>query len=99
MDVIEAKELVKKFGELEAVKGVSFKVREGEIFGFLGPNGAGKTTTINMLCTLLKPTEGQATVSGFDVVNERSRVRESIRLYIDCKRLSDASIYISCTSR
>jgi ABC-2 type transport system ATP-binding protein len=89
MDVIEAKELVKKFGELEAVKGVSFKVREGEIFGFLGPNGAGKTTTINILCTLLKPTEGQATVSGFDVVSERSQVRESIGLVFQEPTLDD----------
>ncbi len=80
MDVIRADKLVKKFGELEAVKGVSFNVKEGEVFGFLGPNGAGKTTTINMLCTLLKPTGGQATVNGYDVVRERSKVRESIGL-------------------
>jgi len=80
MDVIKTDKLVKKFGELEAVKGVSFSVKEGEIFGFLGPNGAGKTTTINMLCTLLKPTSGRATVNGYDVTNQRSRVRESIGL-------------------
>ncbi len=80
MDIIKADNLVKRFGELEAVKGVSFTVQEGEIFGFLGPNGAGKTTTINMLCTLLKPTSGRATVDGFDVIKERGRVRESIGL-------------------
>lgn len=80
MDVIKADKLVKTFGELEAVKGVSFSVKEGEVFGFLGPNGAGKTTTINMLCTLLKPTSGQATVNGFDVISQRSQVRESIGL-------------------
>ena len=52
--------LVKRFGELEAVKGIDLSVRTGEIFGFLGPNGAGKSTTINILCTLLKATSGKA---------------------------------------
>ena len=80
MEVIKAKNLVKKFSKLKAVKGISFSVKEGEVFGFLGPNGAGKTTTINMLCTLLKPTGGEAQVNGFDVVKERTRVRESIGL-------------------
>ena len=80
MEVIKAENLAKKFGELEAVKGISFNVKEGEVFGFLGPNGAGKTTTINMLCTLLKPTGGEAQVNGFDVVKERTKVRESIGL-------------------
>jgi len=89
MDVIEASNLVKRFGELEAVKGVSFTVKEGEIFGFLGPNGAGKTTTINMLCTLLKLTAGQATVNGFDVTKERSKVRESIGLVFQEPTLDD----------
>jgi len=89
MDVIEAGNLVKKFGELEAVKGVSFTVKEGEIFGFLGPNGAGKTTTINMLCTLLKLTAGQATVNGFDVTKERGKVRESIGLVFQEPTLDD----------
>ena len=89
MYVIEADNLVKRFDELEAVKGVSFSVREGEIFGFLGPNGAGKTTTINMLCTLLKLTAGQATVNGFDVTKERSKVRESIGLVFQEPTLDD----------
>ena len=80
MEVIKLKKLVKRFGNLEAVKGVSFEVKEREVFGLLGPNGAGKTTIINILCTLLTPTEGEATVNGFDVVKERSRVRESIGL-------------------
>lgn len=80
MEVIKASNLVKTFGELEAVKGISFSVKEGEVFGFLGPNGAGKTTTINMLCTLLKPTGGEAQVNGFDIVKERTKVRESIGL-------------------
>lgn len=89
MDVIEASNLVKRFGELEAVKGVSFSVKEGEIFGFLGPNGAGKTTTINILCTLLKPTDGQAKVNGYDVIKERSQVRQSIGLVFQEPALDD----------
>ncbi len=80
MDIIKTSNLIKKFGSVTAVNGVSFSVGAGEIFGFLGPNGAGKTTTINMLCTLLTPTSGEATVNGYDVVRERDRVRESIGL-------------------
>ena len=89
MDVIEASNIVKRFGELEAVKGVSFSVKEGQIFGFLGPNGAGKTTTINILCTLLKPTAGQAKVNGHDVIKERSQVRQSIGLVFQEPALDD----------
>ena len=89
MDVIEASNIVKRFGELEAVKGVSFSVKAGEIFGLLGPNGAGKTTTINILCTLLKPTDGQARVNGHDVIKERSQVRQSIGLVFQEPALDD----------
>src|SRR5215510_5125023 len=78
--VIEASGLTKKFGELEAVKGIDLDVRRGEIFGFLGPNGAGKSTTINILCTLLRPTGGQATVAGFDVDRQQADVRARIGL-------------------
>lgn len=78
--IIEVDNLVKKFGELVAVDDISFKVSPGEIFGFLGPNGAGKTTTINILCTLLRPTSGRATISGFDVVRQQSQVRQTIGL-------------------
>ncbi|MFA5866751.1 MAG: ATP-binding cassette domain-containing protein [Actinomycetota bacterium] len=78
--MICATDLVKKFGEHTAVDGVSFDVYPGEIFGFLGPNGAGKTTTINMLCTLLKPTSGTATLNGFDIVKQHTDVRKSIGL-------------------
>ncbi|MCX6707172.1 MAG: ATP-binding cassette domain-containing protein [Candidatus Woesearchaeota archaeon] len=78
MDAIDIKDLVKKYGELTAVNGISLKIRRGEIFGLLGPNGAGKTTTLMMLSTLLKPTSGRATVNGFDVVSQPARVRESI---------------------
>jgi ABC-2 type transport system ATP-binding protein len=80
MNVIEAEELSRKFGQLVAVDKVSFEVKEGDIFGSLGPNGAGTPTTINMLCTLLKPTEGRATVNGYDVVKQHAEVRRSIGL-------------------
>jgi len=80
MNIIEVTELSKNFKQLVAVDKVSFQVDEGEIFGFLGPNGAGKTTTINMLCTLLTPTGGRATVNGYDIVKQRSEVRRSIGL-------------------
>jgi ABC-2 type transport system ATP-binding protein len=77
---ISVRGLVKRYGAIEAVAGVDFEVRRGETFGFLGPNGAGKTTTINMLCTLARPTAGEATVAGFDVVSQRDRVRRVIGL-------------------
>jgi len=78
--IIKVENLVKKFGELVAVDNITFTVPPGEIFGFLGPNGAGKTTTINILCTLSKPTSGQATINGFDVVRQQNQVRHSIGL-------------------
>jgi ABC-2 type transport system ATP-binding protein len=78
--MVQVEGLSRSFGEIEAVKGVSFDISEGEIFGFLGPNGAGKSTTINMLCTLLKPSAGSATLNGFDVQHDRSDVRRSIGL-------------------
>ncbi len=77
---IEVDHLVKSYGEVDAVRGVSFAVPPGEVFGFLGPNGAGKSTTINMLCTLAEPTSGAARVSGFDVVAQRDAVRRHIGL-------------------
>jgi ABC-2 type transport system ATP-binding protein len=72
--------LVKRYGEVTAVDGVDLDVRPGETFGFLGPNGAGKSTTINILCTLVKPTAGDATVAGYDVRTQRDEVRRSIGL-------------------
>ena len=75
---IETRALTKEFGDLRAVDALELKVAEGTIFGLLGPNGAGKTTTMRMLTTLLSPTSGTATVAGFDIVREASRVRESI---------------------
>src|ERR1700732_4869632 len=72
--------LRKSYGTFDAVKGISFEVSPGETFGFLGPNGAGKSTTISMLCTLLTPTAGHATVAGFDIVRQRMDVRRRIGL-------------------
>jgi ABC-2 type transport system ATP-binding protein len=71
-------DLVVRFGELEAVGGVSFAVAPGEVFGLLGPNGAGKTTTIRVLTTLLEPTDGRALVAGYDVRSDSLAVRASI---------------------
>jgi ABC-2 type transport system ATP-binding protein len=72
--------LTKRYGALTAVDAVDFEVAAGEVFGFLGPNGAGKSTTIKMLCTLVEPTSGAATVAGFDIVRQRDEVRRSIGL-------------------
>jgi ABC-2 type transport system ATP-binding protein len=77
---IEVRDLRKSFGDVEAVRGVSFEVAPGEVFGFLGPNGAGKTTTINMLCTLANPSGGAAFVAGYDSFRERDDVRRNIGL-------------------
>ena len=78
MNAIDVRNIVKKFGDFTAVKGISFAVDEGEIFGLLGPNGAGKSTLIRMLVTLLQPTAGTALVNGFDVVKQADGVRQSI---------------------
>src|SRR5512140_473528 len=80
VSMIEVEKLSRTFGSLKAVDEVSFNIGHKEIFGFLGPNGAGKTTTINMLCTLVKPTAGSASVAGHDVVRERDDVRRNIGL-------------------
>lgn len=75
---VVVEQLVKRFGPFVAVDHISFEARRGEIFGFLGPNGAGKSTTIRILCGLLRPTEGQAMVSGIDVSAQPEAVRQSI---------------------
>ena len=80
-DAIKAEGLTKVFnGSLVAVDHIDFSVKKGEIFGFLGPNGAGKTTTINMLITILKPTEGKASILGYDIAKQNNEVRYSIGL-------------------
>ena len=86
---IEALDLRKRFGDFEAVRGVTFDVQPGETFGFLGPNGAGKSTTISMLCTLLKPSGGSARVAGHDIVNARAEVRRRIGLVFQDTTLDD----------
>jgi ABC-2 type transport system ATP-binding protein len=75
---IQAIDLVRDFGKVKAVRGVSLQVEEGEIYGFLGPNGAGKSTTVRILVTLLQPTSGSGSVLGHDVVAERTTVRRLI---------------------
>jgi len=78
-DVIKAEGLTKVFNHsLVAVDHIDFSVKQGEVFGFLGPNGAGKTTTINMLITILKPTEGEASVLGYSIAREANAVRNII---------------------
>ena len=79
-NIVEAQGLVKRYGDVEAVRGLSFAIRRGEIFGFLGPNGAGKTTTISMLSCLLEPTDGTAIVAGHDVVKAPGEVKRRIGL-------------------
>ena len=75
---IEVRNLTKRFGAFTAVDGVNFDVKRGEIFGFLGANGAGKSTTIRMLCGLLQPTSGSATVGGFDINTQTEQVKLNI---------------------
>jgi ABC-2 type transport system ATP-binding protein len=77
-NVIVINDLVKHFDDVKAVNGLNLEVHKGEMFGFLGPNGAGKTTTIKMLCGLLEPTSGTASVAGYDVINEATKMKEHI---------------------
>ncbi|WP_297479689.1 ABC transporter ATP-binding protein [Thermococcus sp.] len=88
-EAIIAKNLVKRYGDFEAVRGVSFSVKKGEAFALLGPNGAGKTTTVRMMTTLTSITSGEAYISGFDVKRERLAVRRSIGLVPDVSNLYD----------
>ncbi len=78
--MIDIKNLTKKFGEFTAVDNISFNVKKGEVFGLLGPNGAGKTTTIRMLSTLSRPTQGTATIGGYDIIKQDNKVRQLIGL-------------------
>ena len=87
MTAIAATELRRSFGDNEAVAGIDLAVEPGEIYGFLGPNGAGKSTTVKMLCTLLQPTSGTASVAGFDVRRQAGEVRLRIGV-----ALQDSSI-------
>jgi len=91
---IEVSNLTKRYGNLVAVDHINFQVKKGEVFGLLGPNGAGKTTTIKMLTTLLRPTEGSATVWGYDVQKEPGKVRKSIGIVFQ-----DPSLDMDLTGR
>jgi ABC-2 type transport system ATP-binding protein len=75
--LITANNVIKTFGKIEAVSGISFEVHEGEIFAFLGPNGAGKSTTIKMMTTMLRPTGGELFLDGYDVTKQRDEARKS----------------------
>jgi ABC-2 type transport system ATP-binding protein len=88
-DVITVRGLVKRYGDLEAVRGIDLDVRRGEIFGFLGPNGAGKTTTISVLCTLAEASAGTAIVAGCDVATDADEVRARIGLVFQDPSLDD----------
>jgi ABC-2 type transport system ATP-binding protein len=88
-NAIETFELTKRFKDIMAVDHLNIKIKQGEIFGLLGPNGAGKTTTISMLCTILRPTEGTATVNGFDILKEPDEVRKSIGIVFQQPSVDD----------
>lgn len=75
---IEVKELTKRFGKFTAVNSISFNIKKGTVFGFLGPNGSGKSTTIRMLCGVLLPTAGSATVLGYDITKNTELIRQNI---------------------
>jgi ABC-2 type transport system ATP-binding protein len=87
--LIRISNLVKKYGGLTAVDGLTLDINENEVFGLLGSNGAGKTTTIHMLATLLKPTSGTATVNGYDIVNDPAKVRASIGIVFQAPSSDD----------
>lgn len=89
MNTIRVENLTKKFNSFTAVDKISFSIESGKIFGLLGPNGAGKTTTISMLCTLLKPTSGKATVNGFDIIKDEDDVRRSVGIVFQDQSLDE----------
>jgi len=88
-NMIFVEKLVKKFKEVQAVKGISFSVKKGEIFAFLGPNGAGKTTSIKMFTTLLHPTSGRILVDGADPVHQQDKVRHSFGIVFQDQSVDD----------
>jgi linearmycin/streptolysin S transport system ATP-binding protein len=92
--ILETSKLCKKFGDFTAVNGISFEIKEGEIFSLLGPNGAGKTTTISMLSTLYAPTSGEATVGGYSIIREPMAVRNLIGVVPQ-----DLALYEDLTAR
>ena len=93
-NILEVKDLVKNYGDFQAVKGVSFNIEQGEIFSLLGPNGAGKTTTISMLSTLYTPTSGDATIAGYSITKKPMDVRNAIGMVPQ-----DLALYEDLTAR
>ncbi len=87
--IIQVKGLKKYFGEVKAVKGIDFQVEKGELFGFLGVNGAGKSTTISMLCTVLRPTDGQARICGLELEKDDEEIRKRIGVVYQHNCLDD----------
>ena len=94
MSAVEVKNLVKSYGSIKAVKGISFNLEKGEIFGLIGPNGAGKTTTLRILSTLLTITEGSVKIMGFDLKNRPDEIRKIISYLPE-----DAGAYKNLTGR
>jgi len=88
-NIIEVKNLTKKFKDLTAVDNISFNVKKGEIFAFLGPNGAGKSTTIKILTTLLPPTNGEIEIDGANPVTQQDKVRHSFGIVFQDPSLDD----------
>ncbi len=87
--IIETHDISKKYGDFTAVDSVNLKVPRNSVYGVLGPNGAGKTTLISMLCTILHPTSGSATVNGYDVMKDSKEVRNSIGVVFQSRALDD----------
>lgn len=87
--IIETHQLTKTYGQLKAVDELTITVESKEVFGLLGPNGAGKTTAISMLCTILPPTSGSATVNGYDIIREANKVRKSIGIVFQDPSIDD----------
>jgi sodium transport system ATP-binding protein len=92
--MIEALALAKHFKQIEAVKNVTFRARAGEVFGLLGPNGAGKTTTLRMLATVIAPSSGTATISGYDIRTQKNAVRSHLGILVE-----SAGLYSHSTAR
>jgi len=93
-NILEVQNLVKQYGDFTAVKGISFDIKEGEIFSLLGPNGAGKTTTISMLSTLYTPTSGDATIGGHSITKDPMSVKQVIGVVPQ-----DLALYEDLTAR
>lgn len=100
-NIIEVKNFIKKYGDFTAVDNISFDVEEGSIFAFLGPNGAGKSTTINTLCTIFEKTSGELKIAGYNVSDEKSKVRASIGVVfqdstLDAKMTIEENLKMHC---